>query len=266
MTDHALTRIVDTAVQRAGSDATRVASELAAFACVVASSPRLAKMLAAGSVPADAKRQLVNDLAGSLHGETTSIVAGLGGEKRLSAAAYVSALTDVASDFTFVAANGDGRLDTVENGLYEFARAVDASPELRDALSNPAVANGVKGALVADLLSTKVDSSVIDLVKLLIALDNGRDVADGARELSVQAAARRNLVVAEVETAVELDDDRRSALTLALSNVLGQNVQPRFSVNPAIIGSVVVRVGDEIFDGSVRHSLDQARLAVVGAQ
>ncbi len=67
---------------------------------------------------------------------------------------------------------------------------------------------------------------------------------------------------AEVRAAVELDDRRRVRLAEALTRVLGKPVVLQVTVDEAILGSVVVRVGDELFDGSIRSRLEQAREAL----
>jgi F-type H+-transporting ATPase subunit delta len=82
------------------------------------------------------------------------------------------------------------------------------------------------------------------------------------KEWAEAAAARRNRVVAEVRSAVELDDQRRARLADALTRVLGKPVILETSVDTAILGSVVVRVGNELFDGSIRSRLEQAREAL----
>jgi F-type H+-transporting ATPase subunit delta len=83
-----------------------------------------------------------------------------------------------------------------------------------------------------------------------------------AKRWAEEAAARRNRVVAEVRSAVELDDQRRARLAEALTRVLGKPVVLQVTVDEAILGSVVVRVGDELFDGSIRSRLEQAREAL----
>jgi F-type H+-transporting ATPase subunit delta len=69
-------------------------------------------------------------------------------------------------------------------------------------------------------------------------------------------------VVAEVRSAVELDTQRQARLAEALTQVLGKPVVLQVTVDEAILGSVVVRVGDELFDGSIRSRLEQAREAL----
>ena len=82
------------------------------------------------------------------------------------------------------------------------------------------------------------------------------------RELAGLAASRRGTVVAEVRSAVELDARRRSRLAEVLTRIVGRPVDLRVTVDEAILGSVVVRIGDEVFDGSIRSRLEQAREAL----
>jgi F-type H+-transporting ATPase subunit delta len=92
-----------------------------------------------------------------------------------------------------------------------------------------------------------------------VELQEGRDLDTSARELAELAARRRNRVVAEVRAAVELDQQRRTRLAEVLGRITGRQVDLRVTVDQAILGSVVVRIGDEVFDGSIRSRLEQAR-------
>ena len=65
-----------------------------------------------------------------------------------------------------------------------------------------------------------------------------------------------------MRSAVELDPERQARLAEALTRVLGKPVVLQVTVDEAILGSVVVRVGDELFDGSIRSRLEQAREAL----
>ena len=82
------------------------------------------------------------------------------------------------------------------------------------------------------------------------------------KEWAEAAAARRDRVVAEVRSAVELDEARRARLAEVLTRVIGKPVLLQTTVDKAILGSLVVRVGDELFDGSIRSRLEQAREAL----
>ncbi|HYU15703.1 MAG TPA: ATP synthase F1 subunit delta, partial [Candidatus Acidoferrum sp.] len=78
-------------------------------------------------------------------------------------------------------------------------------------------------------------------------------------ELARVAAARRNRAVAEVRTAVPLSDEQRERLSAALSKATGKTVELKVLVDPAVIGGVLARVGDQVIDGTVRRRLELAR-------
>jgi F-type H+-transporting ATPase subunit delta len=66
-------------------------------------------------------------------------------------------------------------------------------------------------------------------------------------------------VVAEVRSAVPLTLERRKKLADALSKATGKNVEIKVVIDPSVIGGVLARVGDEVFDGTVRTRLEDAR-------
>ena len=75
---------------------------------------------------------------------------------------------------------------------------------------------------------------------------------------------RRKVAVAEVRSAIPLDDARAKKLADALSKATGRPIEVRVLVDPSVLGGVVAKVGDEIFDGSVRSRLVEARQQLTG--
>ncbi len=80
-----------------------------------------------------------------------------------------------------------------------------------------------------------------------------------ADRVAGRAAAARDKAVAEVRTAVELDQPTLDRLTAALSKATGKDVEVKVVVDPTVIGGVVARVGDVVIDGTVSHRLQQLR-------
>jgi len=108
------------------------------------------------------------------------------------------------------------------------------------------------------------DSHVLVRNLLKVLVDNGRleeapDVAASFRELVKQQESQLDV---HVTTAVELSDDLRSRLEQRLSTSTGQQVRLHASVDPEIIGGLVVRHGDTLVDTSLRGRLDQLRIAL----
>jgi F-type H+-transporting ATPase subunit delta len=251
-------RLLEEAASRRELD--RVADELAALTRLVASEPRLRVPLVNPGLPTDARRGLLTDLGrGRLEPATVELVATLVEHQRAAPRQLPELLAELAAQASFAAADAAGDLDRVEDELFRFGTLVERTAELRAVLTDPAVPLERKRALVGDLLAGKAHPRSAALIELLIDLREGRELDLRCRELAGLAAARRNRVVAEVRTVLPLDGERQTRLAEALADVIGRPVELRCTVDASIMGSVVVRVGDEVFDGSVRSRIEQAR-------
>lgn len=246
-----------------GSRLDAVAGDLAGFARLVAAEPRLRSALLDPGVPAEARRGLLEDLGkGRLDEAAVTLLANLAGYQRVRPGELAGLLGELAADATFRAAEHAEELDRVEDDLFRFGTVVARTPALRSALTDPGLPLDNKHALVDDLLKGKAAERSRALIELALDLGEGRDLDRACLELAELAAARRNRVVAEVVTVVPLDDERRRRLTEVLSGITGKPVELRATIDESIIGSVVVRIGDEVFDGSVRNRLEQAKEAL----
>jgi F-type H+-transporting ATPase subunit delta len=73
------------------------------------------------------------------------------------------------------------------------------------------------------------------------------------------AASERDREVAEVRSAIALDDAQIARLAEALGQATGKTVEVKVIVDPTVLGGIVARVGDTVIDGSVRRSLEQLK-------
>lgn len=164
--------------------------------------------------------------------------------------AYASALFEIAK--------AEGALEAVEDELFRVARTFEANEELRSTLTDPSVPVERRLGVVDDLLggASPVTSA---LVSLVVAAGRSRDLPKIIDKLVERAASERSEVVAEVRTAVPIDDRQKQRLGAALSSATGKTVSVKSVVDPSVVGGVVARIGDTVFDGSVRHRLDQLK-------
>ena len=73
------------------------------------------------------------------------------------------------------------------------------------------------------------------------------------------AAENREHAVAEVRTAVALDDSQRQRIGDALSRATGKQVEVKVVIDASVLGGIVATIGDTVIDGTVRHRLDQLK-------
>jgi F-type H+-transporting ATPase subunit delta len=124
-------------------------------------------------------------------------------------------------------------------------------------------------------LATKhqlIDAGLGDLPKTAqnlahILVNKGRTAlgSEIAREFSRLVEEHEGIARARAVTAVELTDADRQALTRRLSESMGRQVMLETSVDPAILGGVIVQVGDRLLDGSTKAKLEALRGSLVGA-
>ncbi|SBW28322.1 F0F1 ATP synthase subunit delta [Protofrankia symbiont of Coriaria ruscifolia] len=169
------------------------------------------------------------------------------------------ALSELGVEVLLAQAQRDNALDDVEDELFRFGRILNRTPELSLALSAPAAPVAAKQALVARLLDGKARPITVHLIQRAVTERYHGDLERRLEQLTTIAAARRNRLVAVVLTAVPLAGDQIYRLRTAISRYFGRDVQLQVDVDPAVLGGVVVRVGDEVVDGSVLRRLTDAR-------
>lgn len=150
-------------------------------------------------------------------------------------------------------------VDTVEDELFRLARIFESSPELEAALTAPDLPLPPRQAVLQDLIGGKVRQTTEDVLVYTLRAGRLRSLArtvDWLVELTAEERGRR---IAEVRTAVDLDEGQRSRLTEALARAAGREVELRVVVDPAVIGGMSVSLGDTVIDGTVRHRLAQLR-------
>jgi F-type H+-transporting ATPase subunit delta len=164
---------------------------------------------------------------------------------------YASALFEVA--------RAEGNLDEVEDELFRFARSLEGSDELRNALTDGLVPAERRQAIVEDLLGPKASPTTVSLVSFVVGSGRAKDLPAIIGKLVERAAAEKDRTVAEVRSAIPLTADQQRRLAAALANATGKQVEVKVVVDPTVLGGAVATVGDAIIDGSVRTRLDQIR-------
>lgn len=168
-----------------------------------------------------------------------------------SIAGYAAGILEVA--------RAEDALARVEADLLEMSSAIEGSSELRDSLSDPSLPTERKLAALNDLFSDHVSELTTSLIRLLVARGAGGSIPEIARSVAEQGAASRGETLAEVRSAIPLDEETVQRLSDQLSRITNKSVEIRTIVDPAILGGIVTRVGDTVIDGSVLKRLTNLR-------
>jgi F-type H+-transporting ATPase subunit delta len=162
----------------------------------------------------------------------------------------------------FEIAKGEGELDRVRAELLEIGRAFQSSNELRDALGNPQLPAERKEAIVNDLLGSRATDLTRNVVSLIVGMGRANSIPAIADALAETAAASSNREVAEIRTAIELDDETVGRLISALERKTGKSLEAKVVVDPTVLGGIIAQVGDTVIDGSVKRRLSSLRQAL----
>jgi F-type H+-transporting ATPase subunit delta len=173
----------------------------------------------------------------------------------------VTARVDAYAQALLQVAKAEGSLDTVEDELFRVARTLEGNDSLRSALTDQAIPVDRRQGIVEDLLSGKASPVTTALVSFVVGAGRGRDLPAIIDRLVQEAADERSEAVAEVRSAIPLNEDQRTRLAAALSRATGKQVSVKVIVDPSVLGGIVSTVGDIVIDGSVRHRLDQLKEA-----
>lgn len=247
------------------ADIVAVGEDLLNVASVLHREPGLRRALADPSRDGEARR----GLAQSLFGDRISAAAGdqFGAlvRGRWSATADLLDATELLGvEALLASAEKGGTLDDVEDALFRFRQVVAAEPELASALGDSTADAERQRELLRTLLTGKVDPLTERLAELAATRFGGRGFDAALLRLVELAAARRERQIAYVTVAAPLAEADEERLVSVLSRMYGRQVAVRLSVDPELIGGMRVRVGYDLYDGTVIRRLTDARSALVG--
>lgn len=159
----------------------------------------------------------------------------------------------------FSIAEAEDVLADVEDELFRFSKIVESDTKLREALTDIAIPVENKKAMLADLLGNKANPQTVSLLAFIVEQGRAREMAKIVESLVEISAESRRHVLAEVRSAVAMSDAQKDRLKSALSKATGRDVELKVLVDPTVVGGVIAQVGDQIFDGTIRTRLGEAK-------
>jgi F-type H+-transporting ATPase subunit delta len=262
----ARTRLQELAHSVDAGTLTSIADELESVAALVGREPTLRRALSDPGARGERRRELLEGLlTGKVSAETLSVLGTLVEGRWSSSADLVDAVEILTVDALLHGAERDGNLSDVEDELFRFSRIVSGTPELAQVLDDRATGPDRRRALVRDLLGGKASRTTVRLVELAAAIGIGGRHFDASLErLVFLTAERRDREVAYVLVATPMTEEQEARLSARLSATYGRDISLKVQVDPSIIGGATVRVGDDLYDGSVKRRLEAARATLAG--
>ena len=248
-----------------GGGGVELARELYSVASVLVGQPRLRRNLSDPTIDPARRRQVVTRLLEGKVSDTTLDLTATAAEQRWSSSWDLSdSLERLADDALLGAAENSGQLDEVEDELFRFERILDGQPRLTTLLDEATVPAERRVQLVRTLLDGRASQITELLVEHAVESSRKRSVETAIDELLETAAARRERSIARVVSAVELTPEQESRIAATLGTMYGREISVRTEIDPAIRGGLVIRIGDEVIDGSVTSRFAAVRKALAG--
>jgi len=150
--------------------------------------------------------------------------------------------------------------------LATFARLLDEDPKFRLFLETPRIDDAERKAVVRKVFGGTLPAHVVNFVLVTIDKRRQRLLRTISAEYAALVDAHLGREHVEVTLARSADEDTEKVISARLSDVMGKEAIPHFRIKPEIIGGLVVRTADTIYDGSIRRRLAGMRRRMLRAQ
>ena len=164
----------------------------------------------------------------------------------------------------FEAGQEAGRVDAVARDLAAIAGAMEDVPELRAFLRNPQIEPDGKAG-VLEQVSAEADELVRNFVRLVAEKGRAGELPEISAELDALVARAQNRLTVELTTAYALSDEEATSIVATIEKASGRTIEATRSVDPGLIGGIVLQVGSHRADGSVRGRLERLRQGLATA-
>jgi F-type H+-transporting ATPase subunit delta len=242
-----------------------IANDLYAVGDLLVGQPRLRRTLGDPATSAEARATLVGTLLeGKVAKQSLDLVKTAVSQRWSSPWDLADSLESAGDDALFAAAEKGHTLDRVEDELFRFERILQNEGEIAGLLDEATVDVVRRTTLLDSLVKDKISPITLALLHHAVASQRKRSVALAIDDLLEEAAARQHRSVARVISAVPLSADQQERLAATLSTMYGRAISVRTALDPQLRGGLVVRVGDEVIDGSIATRFANARAALAG--
>ena len=214
------------------------------------------------AAPVEQRLQLVRQLfGGKISDAAMAILEKVAGSNWSTTGELRQGIVTVARRALLQSAQSQDQLATVEDELFRLSRLLESEPKLTRLLADANTDADRRRGLLAQVLYGKVTAVTEALALQVIDRPEKNPIEDMA-SLAGEAAQAAHKAIATVTTAQELSDQQRESLAGKLQAIYGTDVSIHTEVDPSLLGGMIIRVGDEVIDGSTAGKLQKLRVAL----
>ncbi|NTW55503.1 MAG: F0F1 ATP synthase subunit delta [Chlorobiaceae bacterium] len=161
------------------------------------------------------------------------------------------------------AAEEGGFLEKAVEELKVIRETLGNSRELVQALRSPLVKGDKKAHILSEIFKGTVSDKVLLFMNLIARKKRAGLLPEIIDEFMLILDEKKGIVNAEVSSAVKLSQEQVDSLVGKLSQSTGKKIRAKMSVDEELLGGVAVKIGDTIFDGSIKYQLQMLKQALV---
>ena len=170
---------------------------------------------------------------------------------------YATALFEIAEELP------EDAQQNLHDNVAHLGTLFNESDDLLKLIRSPIISAEEQAAALGVLLDKMGASHIMkNFVGLIIAKHRVAALPDIARQYHVLVAQARNELVAHVTSAQPLQDAQINTLKAELKKALDKNVHIETTINPALLGGLIVKLGSRMVDGSLRHKLNSLKISL----
>jgi F-type H+-transporting ATPase subunit delta len=249
-----------------GAEASAVAAtadDMLSVAAVLRREPRLRRALSDSARSGEDRVGLLNGMfSGKVGADALDLLGTLVSGRWSAPSELLDGAERLGVEAVLASADAAGDLSEVEDELFRFGQLVSGQPQLSGVLGDPIAPVAQRAGLARELLADKARPATVRLVEVALGGFGGRTLTGALTRLVELTADRRDRQVAYVTVAAPLSDEEERRLGARLSELYGREVDVKQTVDPEILGGVSVRVGSDLYDGTVLRRLNETRNAL----
>jgi F-type H+-transporting ATPase subunit delta len=164
---------------------------------------------------------------------------------------YANSLLDLTSE--------KNNLEVISKDMELIYTAIDSSKELKRLLESPVVKSEMKQSILSEIFKNKISADSLNFIKFVVD-KNREDILDSIIKKFLELRDEKlGLVRVEVKTSFDFTDEQKEKLRKRLENILNKKAHLSFIIDKTIVGGFIAKVGDTVFDASIKHQLELLR-------
>lgn len=151
----------------------------------------------------------------------------------------------------------NGTVDQLLSEATTVQKALSENPDVIRFYTNPKITPEEKQGFTESVFGGRVQNDMTGLLVLAVRNGRSKEIPKMLEEIIAEAKEYKGIGIVHVETPTELSEAQKKRLEAHILATAGyRELEMTYVINPALIGGIVIRIGDRVVDGSIRSQLD----------